>query len=107
MTGSLGAAAEAVKSVAQGGEFLAPVFAVLFILALPFWPVAIVVVTVAWVAAWLIERAVALAGGSFMRGATAKMTILLRYVTRPWLYFETPEQRAARQNQTKDQGLGP
>jgi len=68
--------------------FLAPVVFVLMLLAIPLWPVAIVVVTVMWLVTWPVEQMLRLVGIRRADGAAATVARWLRVVVKPWVLFE-------------------
>ncbi|MFI5310660.1 MAG: hypothetical protein ACHQQ3_05475 [Gemmatimonadales bacterium] len=70
--------------------FLAPLVLVVALLAIPLWPVAIVLIGACWLAVWPLERLVALAGFRGMRGWSAAIARLFVTVLRPWDYFDAP-----------------
>ena len=75
---------------------LAPLVAVLAVLALPLWPVAIVIVATTWLLVWPIERVTALCGLRFMQGWSVALGHTLYYVVKPWAYLDKRYPMAAR-----------
>lgn len=73
---------------------LAPLVAVLAILALPLWPVAIVAVGLAFLVLWPIERLLGLAGLTWIQGWSAAVGRAFMIVLRPWHFFDPPESRS-------------
>lgn len=67
---------------------LAPLVAVVAFLAVPFWPVAIVIVAAIWLVVWPIERVMKLLGVGVMQGWSAKIGRTLYYVIKPWVYLD-------------------
>jgi hypothetical protein len=73
--------------------FLAPLVLVLAILAVPLWPVVVVIVGVAWcVVAPLEAAAVALKWRADAR-ASATLKRWFFVVLKPWNYFDVPEKK--------------
>lgn len=68
---------------------LAPLVAVLAFLAVPFWPVAIVLVATAWLVVWPLEHGLALAGVQLMQGWSAWVARTLYNVVKPWVWLDT------------------
>ena len=66
---------------------LAPLVAVLALLAVPVWPVAIAVISVLWLLIWPLERAARLVGLAAFRGWTARIGRALFIVAKPWAYL--------------------
>ena len=67
---------------------LAPLVAVLAFLALPLWPIAIVIVAAIWLLVWPMERVMALFGLRFMQGWSVSLGRTLNYVVKPWVYLD-------------------
>ncbi len=67
---------------------VAPLVAVLAILALPLWPVAIVVAAALWLVVWPLERLLPHVGLRFMQGWSTFLARTLRYVVKPWVYLD-------------------
>jgi hypothetical protein len=78
---------------------LAPLVAVLAILALPVWPVAIVLVGAAFLVLWPVERLLGLLGTGLMSGWSAAVGRAFMLVLRPWRYFDPPRPAAAPEQQ--------
>ncbi len=86
---------------------LAPLVAVLAILALPLWPVAIVLVGAAFLLIWPVERLLGLMGTRWMSGWSAAVGRAFMLVLRPWRYFDPPRPVAApEQQETSSPGPG-
>jgi len=75
--------------------FAAPVVALLAIVLLPFWPVAIILLGLARLLFWPVERIVSASGGTWATAWSNRMRMWFAYVVRPWKYFDPPEVRAA------------
>ena len=75
---------------------LAPLVAVLAVLALPLWPIAIVIVATTWLLVWPIERVMALCGLRVMQGWSVALGRTLYYVVKPWVYLDTRYPNAPR-----------
>ena len=84
--------------MAVGGPcaIFAPFVFLLFFLLLPFWPVAIVLVALAWCIVWPLEKLTNAVGSDVMAGWTAWMSYAVVVTCKPWVYFDSPEKRAAR-----------
>ena len=86
---------------------LAPLVAVLAILALPLWPVAIVLVGAAFLLIWPVERLLGLLGTRWMSGWSAVVGRAFMLALRPWRYFDAPRPAAApEQQETNPPGPG-
>lgn len=68
---------------------LAPLVAVLVVIALPLWPVAIAVLGVLWLVVWPLERATTLVGLRVMRGWSRAVGRTFYFVLKPWVYLDT------------------
>lgn len=68
--------------------FVAPLVPILMLVAIPLWPVAIVLVTGLWLVVWPLERATRMMGMHRLDGASAKVGTWLKIVVRPWILFE-------------------
>jgi hypothetical protein len=73
--------------------FVAPLVPVLFLLAIPLWPVAIVAMTLFWLVTWPLEVACRVAGIRAFQGASKEAARWLRIVLRPWVLFAPPPKR--------------
>ena len=84
--------------MAVGGPcaIFAPLLFLLFFLLLPFWPVAIVLVGLGWCVVWPLEKLARATNTGLMRGWTAWVSYAFVLSCKPWLYFDSPEKRAAR-----------
>ena len=71
--------------------FVAPLVFVLALLAIPLWPVAIVVLSALWLVAWPLEHLALLFGLRGMRGASAKVGKWWRFIVAPWKLFDPPK----------------
>lgn len=77
--------------------FLAPIVAVLAIVALIAWPFVVVAALVPWLLAWPLERLLVAAGVGAARGLFARATRVMRLVAMPWSWFDgIPKPGAAR-----------
>lgn len=77
--------------------FLAPIVAVLAIVALIAWPFVVVAALVPWLLAWPLERLLVAAGMDAARGLFARATRVMRLVAMPWSWFNgIPKPGAAR-----------
>ena len=74
----------------------APLIFVLFILALPLWPVALVLVGLAWCVVWPLERLLSALGAGAMRGWSAWIGYAFVVILKPWYFFDPVNVRAAR-----------
>jgi len=74
--------------------FAAPLVAVLAILAVPLWPVAIVVLGVSRLVFWPIERIVTLLGYHWGARVSSKLTAWFKVVLKPWNFFDPPKPSA-------------
>ena len=79
---------------------LAPLVAVLAILALPLWPVAIALLGVVWLLLWPLERVISFTGAPAMRGWSAAVGRVFYIVLKPWVYIEKRYPRAAPSERT-------
>jgi len=84
--------------MAIGGPcvIFAPLVFVVFVLALPFWPIAIVLLALAWCVTWPLERAVKALGGRALGGWSAHVAYWLLVSVKPWYFFDPIPVRAAR-----------
>jgi hypothetical protein len=69
----------------------APLVAVLAILAVPLWPIAIVVLAVARLVFWPFERLVTAMGYSWATRASSKLAVWFKMALKPWSYFDPPK----------------
>ena len=77
--------------VAIGPCFLlAPVVAVLAVLAIPLWPVCLAVLLVLLLVIWPIEQIGTRLGIGALRGASARVWGWLRWMSTPWNWFDLP-----------------
>lgn len=76
--------------------FVAPIAAVLAILALPLWPVAIVLLAILWVLVAGLERVTTKLGIGVMTGWTKKVGHWLHFSLKPWHYFDPPWKRGVK-----------
>ena len=67
---------------------LAPVAAVLAIVLFPLWPVAIVLVGLAFIIVWPIERLIVAIGLRETMPLSAVLARWFRAVLKPWKYFD-------------------
>jgi hypothetical protein len=74
--------------------FLAPLVFVLAILALPLWPVALVVLAVLFVVLWPIEQLATRLGARWFAGKSGAVGHAFLVVARPWRYL--PKQPGAK-----------
>ena len=82
--------------VAIGPCFLlAPVVAVLAVLAIPLWPVCLAVLLVLLLVIWPIEQIGTRLGIGALRGASARVWGWLRWMSTPWNWFDLPSARPA------------
>ena len=68
---------------------LAPLVAVLALLAVPLWPVAIVMIGALWLLTWPLERGARLLGLAAFRGWSAAIGRTLFVVAKPWVYLNS------------------
>ncbi|MBI3504414.1 MAG: hypothetical protein HY059_06200 [Proteobacteria bacterium] len=71
--------------------FLAPVVAVLAVLAIPLWPVCLAVLFAMFVVVWPVEQVVTRLGVTRMRGASARVWGWLLWMSTPWNWFDLPK----------------
>lgn len=69
---------------------LAPLVLLVAILAIPLWPVALVVIGATWLVVWPIEHLLRALGVSAMQGWHTKIGRLFRTLLTPWTYFDPP-----------------
>jgi hypothetical protein len=69
---------------------VAPLVAVVAILCIPLWPVAIVVVGMAWLVVWPLEQLARRAGSVAVAGWSARVAKAFVTVLKPWNYFDPP-----------------
>lgn len=74
---------------------LAPVVAVLAVLAIPLWPVCLAVLLVMLIVVWPIEQIGTRLGIGALRGASARVWGWLRWMSTPWNWFDLPNARPA------------
>ncbi len=70
---------------------VAPVVAVVAVLAIPLWPVAIVVLGAAWLVTWPTERAMRALGLVDRARASAALARWFGVALRPWNMFDAPK----------------
>ena len=75
--------------------FLAPVVAVLAVLAIPLWPVCLAVLLVMLIIVWPIEQIGTRLGIGALRGASARVWGWLRWMSTPWNWFDLPKAKPA------------
>lgn len=68
---------------------VAPFVILAMLLAIPLWPVAIVVVCAMWMLVWPLERVLRALGVRRFDGASAAVSRWLVVVVKPWSLFET------------------
>lgn len=69
----------------------APVVGVLAIVALPLWPVAIILVGACRLLTWPLIRMAS--GAAWARTLDARLVRAFRFVLRPWSFFDPPHER--------------
>ncbi|MFN8574723.1 MAG: hypothetical protein U0132_21900 [Gemmatimonadaceae bacterium] len=70
--------------------FVAPLAAVLAILAIPLWPVAILFVGVTWLLVWPLEQLLIAMGVRSDNAWSRSIARLFMTVLKPWTYFDPP-----------------
>jgi len=70
--------------------FLAPVVAVLGILAIPLWPVVLAALLLSYVVAWPVEKLASLVGVHALDGASATIWRWTKWMSAPWNWFDLP-----------------
>lgn len=90
---------------------LAPVVAALAVLAIPLWPVCLLVLLVALVVVWPIEQVATGLGVVALRGWSATVWSWLRWMSTPWDWFDLPAKKppvdAAPKPAQRDEGSSP
>jgi hypothetical protein len=76
---------------------LAPLIAVLALLALPLWPVAIVLLGLLWLLVWPMEHLALVLGLRDHAGVSDTLRRWFLNVLRPWVYFEERKRRLERE----------
>ena len=74
----------------------APFILVLYVLAMPLWPLAIGAVGLLWCVVWLLERVWSAFGSKAMDGRAGTVAYWFVVCAKPWYYFDPPDVRAAR-----------
>jgi hypothetical protein len=69
---------------------------VLAFLAIPFWPVALVILGALWLLVWPIERLAALVGLRGLTGWSAAVGRVFYIVLKPWVYLDKRYPRVLR-----------
>lgn len=69
---------------------VAPIVAVLAVLAIPLWPVAIVVLGVTRLLFWPVERIASSLGYEWATPVASKLAVWFGVVLKPWNFFDSP-----------------
>ncbi|MCX5765677.1 MAG: hypothetical protein NTZ43_00440 [Gemmatimonadetes bacterium] len=70
---------------------LAPVVAALALLAIPLWPIALVILLVVFVLTWIVEFAGTRLGLRWWRGRSAAVWRAFLWMRTPWNWFDAPK----------------
>ncbi len=90
--------------------FVAPIVAVLAVVALVAWPFVVVGAVVPWLLTWPLERLLVALGVGAARGLFARATRVMRLLAMPWSWFDgipRPGAAQAPMNQASAAGAAP
>lgn len=72
---------------------LAPVVAALALLAIPLWPIALVLLLIVFILTWTVELVGTRLGLTRLRGRSAAVWRAFIWLRTPWNWFDAPKKR--------------